>query len=180
MRPRYFGPQPVEYKGLVFGLEKFAHMGDELLRLAQMEWMEVGDEERFGEFKPDAFSAMRFEQNTGMLVFTVRGLGSMALLGYFICTLAGNLKKAGELVATETAVYLAPPMRKGLAADKLLGYVEKYLGGKGVARLILSHRPDSPRVGTFYQRRGYTPLCVSYSKVLHHGTHEEDEIRAAV
>lgn len=177
MSPRYFGPRPVEYKGIAFGLEKLAHIHDELLNLAALEWVATGDEDRFGAFEPDVFKSLRYERDTGLLVFTVRDLPTFLLRGYFICTLSSSLKQVGELVANEVAIYLAPPVRRGLAASKFLGYIEEYLGAKGVHRLVLSHRPESRRIGLFYQRKGYAPICVSYSKVLTNGTSEEIEAR---
>ena len=163
---QYFNTHPVEYKGVVFGLEKLTAIWPEFLSLAEQEWGEVGDTDRYGMLRPDLDRARMYEQSGSLLIFTVRDLHTSALLGYYLATVSTSLKRAKERTLTEVAVYMHPEHRGGYTIRKLMGYVEMVGRRMGIAEIIMSHRPEAPRVGKLYARMGYTPICVSYRKTL--------------
>lgn len=166
--PRYFGPHPVEFQGVVFGLEKFTDCAFEVFTLGSKEWVEVGDQERFGDFYPNVNQVARFEATGSFPLVTVRDLHTYEMRGYLLLSISHNLKKDGERVANEVAIYLAPEARRGLTARKLMEYTEGLMREQGVHRLVLGHRFDDAgmRIGKMYRRAGYRPTTISYDKVL--------------
>lgn len=164
--PPYIALQPVEYKGVVLGVERISTVFPELEPLARQEWHEVGDYDRLGEFIPDFASAMRYEMAGQMGVVTVRTLGTWELVGYFVGILSRPLKTKGKLVLSEVGVYLAPNVRTGWLAAKLIDYTEQVARLFGADALIIAHRPEHSRIGVLYQRRGFSPLSVEYIKRL--------------
>lgn len=154
------------YKDRVFGLEKASEAWDELMGLAHWEWVEVGDRDRFGEFIPDLDRVKVYEHAGSLLLFTIRTKPDMRMIGYYLCSVSHNLKQQGRRSVNEVGVYIHPEYRDGYTIRMLLKYVEDTLRELKVHELVVSHRPDSPRVGTLYERMGYTPVCISYRKVL--------------
>ncbi len=165
-RPEYVGVQPVEYKGLAFGLERVSTAWQELIALGAEEWEEVGDDERIGEFIPDYITCFQHEQNGNLGLFSIRALSGFALVGYFVGTVGAPLKTKGVKVFNEVGVYLRPEYRLGRAFLKFMSYVEAGAKHFGCEAIIVSHRPEHDRIGRLYQRLGYTPLSHDYLKRL--------------
>lgn len=167
--PKYYS-QPVEYKGVVFAIERFIDCMPEVIALGIKEWKEVGDEDRFGRFSPDIARASEFERAGGLYVFTLRSLRTMVLEGYIIMTVSPSLKQAGKLVAYESAIYLQPSARdkRPWLMKKVMAYMESFFTEMGVHAIELGHRADENgyRAGKFYERSGYFPATVVYHKVL--------------
>ena len=164
--PSYISIRPVEYKGVVFGVEVATEIWDELLNLATVEWEEVGDDERLGEFRlsRDLYAAL--ERGAGIITLTVRELGSWELRGYWVGTFGRAIKQGGCLILSEIGLYLAPEVRRGRTANRLLEYVERAATKLGCQGLIISHRPGHERIGKLYRRAGYEPLSSDYYKRL--------------
>ena len=166
--PPYIGPRPVEYRGIVLGLERISTVWGELTRLGEQEWEEVGDEERLGTLEPDFLTCLQHEQAGRIGVVTARLLGSWELAGYFVGVMGTPLKTKGKKTLNEVAIYLTPEVRSGWLAVKLLEYTEVVAKAFGADALIVSHRPEHERIGALYQRRGFAPLSHDYIKRIDH------------
>lgn len=167
--PRYYA-QPVEYKGVVFGVEKISDCLPEVWVLSIKEWAEVGNQERYGDYNPDIDRVLEYEARNGFFVFTIRSLRTLELEGYLLMTVASSLKQAGKLVAQESAVYLQPTARNGRPwlMRKVMKYMEDFFRELGVHSIEVGHHPDEDgdRAGKFFERCGYFPSTVTYQKVL--------------
>lgn len=164
IRDHYVGIPLQGYRGYVFGLELVSRVWDELVKLGEQEWEEVGDNERLGLFNPDRATSLAHERRGNMAVFTVREIATSELVGYFVGTVGTTLKMTGVKTFSEVGVYLRPDARAGRLFNYFLAYVEQGVRHLGCAALIVSHRPEHSRIGKFYQRAGFTPLSHDYYK----------------
>ena len=156
----------------LFGLELVTQVWFELLALGAQEWEETNDDKRFGKFHPDFAASAAHERNANIGVVTMRERSGGRLVGYFVGTVGRPLKTAGETTFNEVGVYIHPDHRAGRLFNHFIKYVELAAQHFGCTGMIISHRPDAPRIGKLYERCGYEPISVDYFKKLARGSDE--------
>ena len=166
IQDHYVGIPLEGYKEFLFGLEKITDIWFELVALGEEEWKSVGDEERFGQFVPDFAVCAAHERNANIGVVTIRHIESARLAGYYVFTVGHPLKTAGKLVCNETGLYIVPEHRDGWMFRYFIRYVEKVAKHFGCKAVVVSHRPDAPRIGKLYERCGYKAANIDYFKPL--------------
>lgn len=72
----------------------------------------------------------------------------------------------GERVAIETGWYVSPGYRSTKAGPLLFEAFERWAKDANCTSICVSHYHGDTRVGNFYQRKGYTPVEVTYRKVI--------------
>lgn len=72
----------------------------------------------------------------------------------------------GDIVAHEGYWYVNPQHRKGLTGVRLLREFEAEAARRGAKRILMIyiHQPQAAKFDKFYERAGYKPLEVVYSK----------------
>ena len=155
---------------MLIGVEPMSDAYPEFVVLSAREWDEVGNQERFGDYKPDLDTALRYEAAGGLFLVTIRNERTLELDGYILFTISPNLRQRGRLIAQESAIYLKPERRAGRAwmMAKVMKYLEKVFAVLGAHTMEVGHYPDhnGERAGKFYTRLGYRKAAVAYDKVL--------------
>lgn len=98
-------------------------------------------------------------------VFTARELASGVLVGYCGLFVVGDPHNAGEVAATEDAIYLAPAARVGLAGLAFVRAVDRILVDSGVV-IVYRASPSSRDLGPLLRRAGYVPVETKYARRL--------------
>lgn len=168
--PNYVGTRPVEYKGLVLGIERFTDMLPEFMPLFNEHWQDIipkyTSEEGGGEMKAYWGPALANDAQGNMITVTLRTLYNYTPLGYLLFIMSPSMHLIGNIVAVESGFFIDPAHRKGMLAIKLMNYAEKYLQEIGI-RHVMMH-DFGPAGGTslakLCERRGYTHVSQIYMK----------------
>lgn len=137
-----------------------------LVDLAFEAWQELESEHPNEPYNPDWERYQKMENADGLRFFSLRESGN--LIGYASIKLDIDEHRNGLLTGSFNDIFITMPKR-GYAAF-LVKYVEKTLSGMGVKRTQIAEKVNIRALnsaGEFYERMGYKPQEVIYSKALH-------------
>ena len=72
----------------------------------------------------------------------------------------------GETIAVELLLYVAPAYRKTRAAFMLMDEFERWAEHVDATSICVSHYHGDDRIGSFYKKRGYEPVEITYRKKI--------------
>ena len=156
-----FDPQ-TQPNGLVFAVERFSDVLDELHPLHVTHWHET-EKHRLGlPLAPNYDEMKRRERQGGLVQFTVRKAGR--LVGQCRMYLGKSLHTQ-TLYADEDTLFLADEVRGGFLAVHLLRYVEGVMLALG-AREIRANSKLVNGADVLMRRLGYEPVALQFVKVF--------------
>lgn len=165
-RPRYYTIPPRVAGSVVFGIEKFADMLDEVRPLHEMHYNETETEYLDDEYNPNYASYMEMEKDGRFVQFTCRiGLQLVGYLQYYVFR---DLHTQRVYQAREDAFFLHPLVRGKKIAPQFLAYAEDALRALGCRYVGMTSKAPvgAPDIGPFLQKQGYRPVAVYYAKKL--------------
>ena len=156
---------------LSFQEERFNQVGDEAQALTRAHWDEV-EAVLHGEqaYQLDAARYAALEGLDMLAVITARH-GDGRLAGYAAFTVLPCPHRPGVILAALDGLYLAPEVRRGLAALGLLRRAESCLTARGVG-LIQYSSPASRPCDALYRRLG-----ARHTETVWHKTITPEEVR---
>lgn len=168
--PNYVGTQPVEYKGIVLGIERFTEMLPEFLFLFNRHWLEIipkyTSESGAQGMKPYWGPGIAADKQGNMITVTLRELGSYKPIGYLLFIMSPSMHIIGNIVAVESGYYIKPENRKGMLAMKLLQFAEKYLEEIGIKHVMMHDfgPAGATSIAKMCERKGYRHVSQVYMK----------------
>ena len=151
--------------GIRFTVERFESVMPELPPLFYEHWVEVAvDKDRIA-LDPDFNRYVALDRAGVLAMQTVRRDGQ--LKGYFISEVYPHLHYQKCLMAIQDIYYIHPNCRQGGCAAAFFRFVAADLKLRGVKKqLIMRKLHLDPRIGDLWERLGYRPDEVWYSKLL--------------
>lgn len=132
--------------------ETFAHVREEAVPLTRAHWDEVEAGMHGAEAAPlDVAQYARWEELGMLHISTVRD--GVRLAGYAAFALCPCPHRPGVLLAALDGLYLAPEVRGGMTALRLLRQAEEALAARGVG-IIQYSSPASRPCDALYRRLG--------------------------
>lgn len=134
--------------------------------LAFEAWRELESEHPEHPYNPDWERYQRMENDDGLRFFSLRE--GENLIGYASIKLDTDEHRNGMITGSFNDIFITQ-RKRGYAAF-LVKYVEKVLSGMGVKRTQIAEKVNIKSLnnaGKFYERLGYVPQEIVYSKVLH-------------
>lgn len=148
---------------VVFAVERWKHLRDEMLPLLVRHWREVAlnhaevpldiDEERYAAL----------DEAGGLHIVTARLDG--ALIGYHVAIVSTHLHYRSTLHGITDVYYLAPEHREGFTGIRLFKAVEHEMRQLGVRKLFTGTKVHLD-MSRLFERLGYTRVEYLYSKLL--------------
>lgn len=150
---------------LSFQAENFRSFMGELPPLLYEHWLEVALDRDKIKLDPD-FEKYVTIDDAGMLSSqTMRDNGK--LVGYFISIVVPHLHYRQSLTASTDVYYIDPAHRRGLSSYRFLKFVERDLKRRGVQKHYTMRKLHlDPRIGDLWERLGYKPVELWYTKIL--------------
>lgn len=168
-KPIYYGFDAVLKGDYLYGVERLEDMLDEIKPLHQEHWDET--EVRYmpdEELRADYPAMLAAERNHRFLVFTVRHVADLRMVGNSMFKLSGGLHQYDVLQASEDTFFVTKEHRGTGAASNLLDYIIDYLTKLGVVNMGMSDK--SPCGGVCLEpmlaKRGFAPVALWYRKRL--------------
>ena len=151
--------------GIWFDVEPFRAIMRELPPLFYEHWQEIALDKDVIALDPDFDRYVAMDLAGILLTHTVRVDG--ILVGYFISLVLPALHYRRSLQAFTDIYYLAKAARRGHLAQRFFQYVAADLKRRGVQKQsIMRKLHTDPRIGLLWERLGYRPIEVHYSKLL--------------
>lgn len=166
--PGQFAPE--EYDGLMFGVESFRAIVDELHPLHEAHFAETERARGGQELRPQYDYLFASERAGKLVQFTARA--GTELIGNIRMYLFDDLH-TGTLGAREDTLFVRADHRRGLRAARFTAYAEKVLAALGVAdvwcdtKILFDEHGNVTRdVGVLMRRMGYAHVANRYHKRL--------------
>ncbi|WP_157900201.1 hypothetical protein [Rhodoferax koreensis] len=153
---------PVEYRGLVFQVERFRDIETEIHALHAMHWAET---ERYRDamaMVPDYEGFKEKERDGGLIQFTARADG--ALVGNIRMYLFRSMHTQ-QLAAKEDTFFLLAAHRSGFTAIRFWQHMENVLRALGVKEITTDSKVTN-KVGRLNEYLGYAHVADVYHKLL--------------
>jgi GNAT superfamily N-acetyltransferase len=157
---------------IVYAVEPFDTAFEEAQELLQEHWEEIALN------KDKIKLAVNVEQyqdlaNKGILhIITARDANIQKsawdpgkLIGYYVCMISTHLHYKNDLHAFTDIFFIHPDYRKGRTGLELFKFVEGYLKGKGVVRIMAGTKLHKD-IGRLYEYLGWTEVERLYSKYI--------------
>ncbi len=148
-----------------FQAETFRSFMGELPPLLYQHWLEVALDRDKIKLEPN-FEAYLAIDDAGCLASqTMRDDG--ALVGYFISIVVPHLHYKSSLTASTDVYFIDPAHRRGLVSYRFLRFVMRDLKRRGVQKHYTMRKLHlDPRIGDLWERLGYKPVELWYTKIL--------------
>lgn len=148
-----------------FAVERLDDAYKDALDLLRLHYDEVAPYKETLALDPDMATYRQLEDVGQLIVLTAREAG--ALVGYMLMFLRPHLHYRKTLVAIDDIHFVHPAHRKGSLGLRLIQYAEGEMARRGAKIMVLRTKSDPGlNHGLLFERIGYAPLDVVYSKRL--------------
>lgn len=158
--PAQFAEQ--QYRGLIFRVERFRDIEDEIRPLHEAHWLETEGHRHGFTMKPDCEAFKASEQAGRLIQFTARSGGK--LVGSIRMYLFTSLH-TGTLAAREDTFFMLPEHRQGFCAIRFWQFMERCLAAAGVKEITTDSKVIN-QVGRLNEYLGYTHVANVFHKLL--------------
>ena len=164
--PKYYSFPPRFVGDIVFGIEKFADMLEEVAPLHRDHYSETEEEYLDHDYHPNYRSYIDMEKDGRFVCFTCRS--RLKMVGYLQYYVFRDMHSQHVLQAREDAFYLHPLVRGHKIAPQFLAYAEDALRALGCQYVGMTSKAPvgAPDIGPFLEKREYRPVAVYYVKKL--------------
>jgi len=145
-------------------IERFGAITAELQALFSDMWSDMSRDQSLPPMEVDYDNYVRLEGLGVLRTFTVRWQGE--LVGAMVFFVAPNMHHRSSLWATCDVVWIRPDMRKPMVGMRLVRYAEITFEHDGVNVLRMGTKIKHPALGRLLEYLGWTPVEVSWQKVL--------------
>lgn len=164
--PKYYAIPPRVFDNVVFGIEKFSDMLDEIRPLHEAHYAETETAYLDEPIEPNYQSYMELEKDGRYVCLTCRiGLKLVGYLQYYVFR---DMHSRHVLQAREDAFFLHALVRGRKIAPQMLDYAEDALRALGCRYAGMTNKSPigAPNIGPFLEERGYRPVAVYHVKKL--------------
>ena len=148
---------------VVFAVEPFSVVYPEMQNLLHLHYDEIAPHQDIFKFNPDVDAYLRMDKAGTLCIVTARAQG--LLIGYIVMMINRHLHYKDTFVATDDVHFIHPLYRKGSLGLRLIAAAEKEMVLRKVKVMILRTKVAHNH-GVLFERMGYTPLDIVYSKAL--------------
>ena len=158
----FSGIEPVEYKGYVFHVERYAHALPELIPLHREHWQETEKYRHAIPLMPDYDGFIAQDRAGGLVLFTIRKDGE--LVGQSTMRLHSSMHSQ-TLVANEDSLFLRKDHRGGFMMVRFIKYMDAILTALDVREVRVSSKLVNG-ADKLMIRAGFTPFATQLVKLL--------------
>lgn len=163
--------EPVEMRGFVFAVERYADRLDEMKRLHAAHWAETEKHRHGLLLNPDYDGFLRMERDGRLLLFTIRHGGE--LVGHTTMKLARSMHTQTRFAEEDSLFLRADHRGNAFAVLSFLKYVESALERLGVVEIRCSTKLVNG-ADKLLMRAGFAPVAVQLVKMIGKAKHETD------
>lgn len=162
---------PMELRGFVFAVERYADCLDELKLLHAAHWQETEKYRHGLELNPDYDGFLRMEMAGALLLFTIRRDGE--LVGQTTMKTYTSMHSQTK-VANEDSLFLRADCRgNAFVMLSFIRYVVDVLEAIGVVEIRVSSKLVN-KADKLMVRAGFTPFAIQLVKMVGKARHETD------
>ena len=148
---------------VVFAVEPFEIAYPEAFALLRLHYDEIAPHKDIFKLNPDVEAYRQMDRAGSLCIVTARAQG--VLVGYIVMFIKRHLHYKDTYVATDDIHFIHPLYRKGSLGLRLIAAAEKEMVVRKVKIMILRTKAAHNH-GLLFERLGYAPLDIVYSKAL--------------
>ena len=156
-------PLQSKMQSVKFAVEPFSLIYGEALDLLKLHYDEIAPHKDVFRLNPDLEHYRAQEQSGNLCIVTARFEGR--LIGYIAMHIRAHTHYKDTLVANDDLHFIHPAYRKGSLGLRLLQAAEQEMV-KRKAQVMLLRTKVASNHGVLFERLGYSPLDIVYSKRL--------------